>query len=197
MISRLQITAIATVVVLAVAGSLAIAGESVSVRLFTSITVAVSAVGVAVAVFDKWIWRLRLLQGWFVQRPHLWGRWKAQIASQWTDGNGARREPIAATFTIGQTYSRVSIRMESNDSSGVLVAANIVRCDDGSYRLVGIYRNDPRLALRDSSTIHYGAFMLDVEGHPNAPERLRGQYWTDRDTKGEIVASNRDVRLVT
>jgi hypothetical protein len=45
------------------------------------------------------------------------------------------------------------------------------------------------LSVRNRSAMHYGALQLSVAGSP--PERIEGQYWTDRDTKGELSLADR------
>ena len=64
------------------------------------------------------------------------------------------------------------------------IAAEINKASDGTYRLAAVYRNEPKLSVRDRSPIHYGAFVLDVQGDP--AKDLVGHYWTDRNTRGEV-----------
>jgi hypothetical protein len=40
------------------------------------------------------------------------------------------------------------------------------------------------LSVRQRSPIHYGAFVLDVQGDP--AKDLAGYYWTDRNSRGEL-----------
>jgi hypothetical protein len=47
-----------------------------------------------------------------------------------------------------------------------------------------VYRNEPKLSVRDRSPIHYGAIVLDVQGDP--VKELAGCYWTDRNSRGEL-----------
>jgi hypothetical protein len=63
-----------------------------------------------------------------------------------------------------------------------------VRKEDGGFRLVGTYLNEPNITARAASPIHYGTFLLDIEGSANKPSQMRGHYWTDRGTKGEMLA---------
>jgi hypothetical protein len=50
-----------------------------------------------------------------------------------------------------------------------------------------MYLNKPRSSLVKRSPIHHGSTSLKITGNP--PIRLRGHYWTDRDTRGELVFS--------
>jgi hypothetical protein len=70
------------------------------------------------------------------------------------------------------------------ESSSEFVSAEISRAGDGLYRVSGVYRNEPKLSVRDRSPIHYGAIVLDVQGDP--VKSLAGYYWTDRNTRGEL-----------
>jgi len=147
---------------------------------------------ISLAAFDIWLWRWRILQGWFVRRPHLWGTWRVQIVSNWIDpATGRGIEPIDAFLTIRQTYSSIKLRMITNESTGDLLTGELLEKDDGSFRLAGIYRNEPRISARGNSPIHYGAFLIDVEGDATAPGPLKGHYWTDRGTRGELHVGDR------
>ena len=72
-----------------------------------------------------------------------------------------------------------------------MISSTIINSGDGRYKLTGIYRNEPDLQIMERSPIHNGAFVLEVEGHPNSPTTLKGHYWTDRLTKGEMTAVRR------
>jgi SMODS-associating 2TM, beta-strand rich effector domain len=191
-IERIHVGAIVIVAVTTMLVALYLSGEAVSWTWLKSIGASVAATYGATQVFNRFLWRVRLLQGWFVKRPHLWGDWDVTITSLWADPvYKSRPEPIEATFSIKQTYASVHMRMKSKESKGELLSAGIVANGDGSYRLVGTFRNEPDLSIRGRSQIHHGALMLDIEGPPNEPHRLRGHYWTDRETMGEIEARRR------
>lgn len=162
--------------------------EELSAGLLAPFTLTVTALTLLFAMFDKLLWRWNLLQGWFVKRPHLWGTWKAELRSDWIDPEtGEGVPPIEGYMAVHQTRWAISIRLMTAESSGELMTADLLERDDGAFRLSGVYRNEPKLSVRERSPIHYGAFLLDVEGDANAPARLYGHYWTDRNTKGELT----------
>jgi hypothetical protein len=135
--------------------------------------------------FDLWAWRLRFLQGWFVPRPDIRGTWRVELHSDWKEPTAKEVvAPIAAYLVVRQTFSTLSLRMLTSESSSELVAAEIGKAADGTYRLAAVYRNEPKLSVRDRSPIHYGAIVLDVQGDP--VKHLVGYYWTDRSTRGEL-----------
>ncbi len=100
---------------------------------------------------------------------------------QWGDGRGA----VDAALSVRQTYTSSHARLKTDVSQCDLASSQIVDEGSGRFKFTGIYRNEPRLEVRDDSHIHNGAFILDIEGDALKPSSLRGHYWTDRDSKGE------------
>ena len=187
MIDRVQVSALIVVPLASVAVSLVLAGEPLSWNWVKSFGGAVSATVGAMALFDRWAWKQRLLQGWFVNRPILVGDWNFNIRSLWTDPQtDGTPDPIEAKVTIRQTYTQLHLRLETPESSGDFVASRIVAKDDGTYQITGMFRNQPRISIQDRSRTHLGALVLDVLGEPSSPSELKGHYWTDRGTSGEI-----------
>ena len=83
-----------------------------------------------------------------------------------------------------QTFSTLSVQLLTVESASEMVAAEITKAADSTYRLAAVSRNQPKLTARDRSPIHYGAIMLDVQGEPVAS--LSDHYWTDRSSPREI-----------
>lgn len=188
MINRVQVSALILVPLISVATTLLLVGENLTwwkwVAAYGS---AVSATVGALHLFDRWVWKWSLLHGWFVERPVLADKWTFTIKPLWTDPKtGNRQEPINAEVTIRQTYTQLHLRLETPESSGDLIASKIVTKNDGTYQVVGVFRNEPSISIQDRSRIHLGAFVLDVSGESPEPTKLTGQYWTDRGTAGEI-----------
>ena len=187
MIDRVQVSALIVVPLASVAVSLWLAGEPLSWTWLKSFGGAVSATVGAMALFDRWAWKKPLLQGWFVKRPILAGDWTFMIKSLWTDPQANRRpEPFEARVTIRQTYTRLHLRLEAPESTGDFVASKIVAKEDGTYQVSGMFRNQPRISVQERSRTHLGALVLDVIGAQSSPSELKGHYWTDRGTSGEI-----------
>ncbi len=81
------------------------------------------------------------------------------------------------------------------ESRSKLIAHSIDEQEDGIYRLAGVYRNEPNIGLQGQrSEIHHGAFSLEIYGAP--VNRLEGHYWTDRNTRGEMVLSGRKEKII-
>lgn len=60
---------------------------------------------------------------------------------------------------------------------------------EGPRTVAYAYHNTPELPLREGSRPHSGGAVLTVLGEP--PERINGEYWTDRDSKGTFAMDAR------
>jgi hypothetical protein len=144
----------------------------------------------AVMAFDLWLWKIPLLHGWFVRRPVIDGTWGVEMRSNWKNpATGKVPGPVEGYMVIRQTFSTLSLRLLTEESSSELVGTEIVCSSDGLYCVSGVYRNEPRFQVRDRSEIHYGAVWLRIIDEPE--KKLMGHYWTDRETAGEIELGNR------
>ena len=187
MMHSIQVSALTLVPLASVAVSLVLAGEPLSWIWLKSFGFAVSATVGAITFFDRWAWKRHFLQGWFVKRPILAGDWTFDINPFWTDPENAnRRKTIVSKVTIRQTYTKLHLRLKTPDSTSDFIASRIVAKDDGTYQVLGIYQNQPKISVQDRSRTHMGALVLDVAGDPFSPSKLNGHYWTDRGTRGEI-----------
>lgn len=185
MLSRLHLSSILVVAAALWGVILVVEGVAVSGAWLRPFSIVVGALMLLLAVFDLWAWRFRILHGWFVPRPDLRGTWRVELQSDWKDPvTDAVIGPIVAYLVVRQTFSTLSIRMLTAESASELVAAEINKAGDGTYRLAAVYRNEPKLSVRERSPIHYGALVLDVQGDP--VKDLAGYYWTDRNSRGEL-----------
>lgn len=185
MLSRLHLSTILLIAAALWGGMLLLEGVALTGNWFRPFSTVVGVLLLLLVAFDLWAWRFRILQGWFVPRPDLRGTWRVELRSDWKDPKTeAIVGPIVAYLVVRQTFSSLSIRMLSTESASELVAADINKAGDGTYRLAAVYRNEPKLSVRDRSPIHYGALVLDVQGDP--VKALSGYYWTDRSSRGEL-----------
>lgn len=128
--------------------------------------------------FDKFLWRWRPIK-WFHTMPDIQGRWTAELQSSYVSTH------VFGTATIKQTFSSISIRLETDSSTSYLLAERLIRHGDGASEVIAVYQSDPSIHLRGSeSEIHYGAFRYSILGNP--PTEMKGHYWTDRGTSGSI-----------
>jgi hypothetical protein len=175
--------------------SLLSSGEPITWAQARPFTVTVSMLTLICIAFDKWLWRWKLFRGWLVELADIQGSWKATLVSDWTNpATGNRVAPIECLMVIRQSYSTLSARLYTRESSSYLVASKLIRQNDGVFQLFGVYQNNPKIELRgERSEIHFGALMLEANGDPISS--LSGHYWTDRGTRGSITLSARTIEL--
>lgn len=158
--------------------------------------VVVGVITAVVALFNKYMWSWRVFRGWYVKRPDLRGTWKVELKSSWVNPEtGEEIAPIYGYAVIRQSLTFLSFRLMTKESRSVLVAHSIEQQeDDDLFKLVGVYRNEPKIELQGvRSEIHHGSFALEVHGSP--VYELDGHYWTDRATKGGMKISDRVKKL--
>ncbi|MDP3651116.1 MAG: hypothetical protein Q8R67_05465 [Rhodoferax sp.] len=192
--NRLQISIFLFVAAAIWASLLVIEGVAVQSTWARPFSTVVGVLVLLLLAFDLWLWKIPLLQGWFVYRPNIRGTWRIQLQSNWIDPKTNQGIPsIAAFLVIRQTFSMLSMRLHTPESSSELLGAEITKASDSTFRVLGIYRNEPRLSVRDRSSIHYGGLVLDItDGQALA---LSGHYWTDRNTCGEIRSIERKPQI--
>lgn len=184
MISRVHLSTILLFAALIWGVLLIIGGVAVSISWLRPLSTVTGIVLLVLIAFDMRLWRLSFLRGWFVKRPDIHGTWRAVLRSDWIDSTGKATDPIEGYLVARQTFSSLSLRLMTRESESELLAAEIICSSDNTFRIAGIYRNEPKISFQDRSRTHYGAILLQILGTP--PATLRGHYWTDRGSKGEI-----------
>ncbi len=94
---------------------------------------------------------------------------------------------------IRQTYSSLYMRLLTKESGSESLAAAFDHARDGAWSLVTVYRNTPGPLVVHRSRPHFGGLI--VSGRGRHPISLQGQYWTDRDTRGELHMTSRNRKL--
>lgn len=190
MISRFNLTALVLMIVGIWAFFLILAGISVTKEFFSPLSKVVGVVLLLLLVFDRWLWKLPFLQPWFVSTPDVSGTWKGKIISSYIDKKtGDAIGPIDAFLVIYQTFSSINIQMITEESKSDLLSGNFIINGRGPIKIAGIYNNIPYIMKREKSPIHYGGFLLEI--HNGEKVTLEGEYWTDRDTKGNLIFDKR------
>jgi hypothetical protein len=99
-------------------------------------------------------------------------------------------------MVIEQTWTSISLRQLTAESSSSLLGGSIERSGQNGYFVTGVYANWPEISLREErSAPHRGALLLEPHGKP--PSRLSGEYWTERNTKGRLELIERAKPCVT
>lgn len=165
--------------------------QDISRAMLQPFSIVVGVVSLVLVLFDRWLWKLRALHGWLVQRPFLGGTWLVELHSSWADPNsGEAGNTIEGYCVVRETLSHLQMHFLFEESSSRLVAERVQTEDDGSYRIYAVYQNEPLVAVRERSPIHYGALAISVPQGEGA-QRLRGTYWTDRATRGDLYLKER------
>lgn len=190
MMQPIHIKIIAWIAACTFAATLYATGQTVTWQWVRAVSTPVVVLSALFWLFDRYLWKFRLFHGWLVRRPNLSGTWQVTFQSTWVDPKTKQQiGPKIGEIQVRQTYSNLTFQVETEESLGSLVASELLRDIDGTYRFCGSYLNEPKAKYREKSQIHYGTFLLKVEGPSHAPSGLRGAYWTDRKTTGEMSAT--------
>ncbi|MDP5599829.1 hypothetical protein P3809_01815 [Pseudomonas aeruginosa] len=142
---------------------------------------------IAIAIFVKWGWKLRIFRGWLVPFPDLSGTWIGYIYSDWRDPQaGQKPPPIPVMLTVSQTFSHASYLMRTSEmESSSYSEGFLIDPDRQIKKLSYSYTSKPRISLSERSTPHDGSAVFQIIEKPEL--KLSGRYWTERLTKGEII----------
>jgi hypothetical protein len=196
-ITRLHITSFVAITITAWLAVLWLDGFKLSLALLAPIGTVVGFVALLGTLFNKYFWSWPLLKGWYVKRPDLRGTWRVELKSSWIDpSTGLGIAPIYGFVVVRQTLTSLSFRLMTKESRSTLIAYSIGEQEnDDLYKLVAVYRNEPKIELRGKrSEIHHGSLALDIHGSPVSS--LEGHYWTDRGTKGGMRMFERNKVLI-
>lgn len=141
----------------------------------------------AVALFVKWGWKLRMFRGWLVPFPNLNGSWVGYIYSDWKNPEtGQKPPPIPVILTVNQSFFHISCLMRTSEMESSSYSEGFLIDPDRQVKNIAYsYASKPRLSLNERSVPHDGAAVFKIIEKPT--RKLVGRYWTERLTKGEIV----------
>jgi hypothetical protein len=133
-----------------------------------------SALGIAVALyeaFDKWLWR------WFrrlgiVKVPDIQGQWEVEGYTSFE-----QMKPFKAKATIRQTWTHISVYLETEYSASRSLAASLLLNQPEGPTLIYQYRNEPKPNAEKTMHAHMGTALLRLK---NA-EYMEGEYYSGRD----------------
>lgn len=145
---------------------------------------AVLAVSLVLFAFDRFLWKLPFVNS-LAKRPVLHGTWKGTFESDYVYPETGKREgPTEAYLAARQTYSSLHVRFITAKSTSESMACELKTKSDGRYEIYAVYENRPPLLDQQESPVHRGGLILEVVGDP--AHALRGSYWTDRKTQGDL-----------
>lgn len=91
--------------------------------------------------FDRWAWRKTLVHK-VIGIPDLNGVWKC--AAQTLDQSGAITYEWSADINIYQTWEKIKVHLNTDQSRSNSVAASLIKEDGIGFILMYSYRNEPR-----------------------------------------------------
>jgi hypothetical protein len=138
-----------------------------------------AALFVAIAIFDRFLWRWWHVPTFLKSGPVLRGTWRGTVRP--TDGADTEFE---AYLSVRQTFSGIAFRLMTaemtSESSTAVLSTRPEGLTVGEY----VYESTPRESVRQRSPIHFGAARIATVG--NRPRLIEGSYFTSRRTTGEL-----------
>lgn len=199
-IERVHITVFLAISALLWWVTLLLQGTPVTLKHGTPFTVVIGAFGILWIVFDRFLWRFRLLQGWLVKQPDLRGTWRVELQSSFKSKTGESDPMIVCYMGIKQTLSELKMHLMTPQSESWSIASHIIPSPSGNgYQVLCVYINEPNIRLRDKriSEMHKGTAIIDTHGLEARPDTLTAQYWTDRKTMGTMDFTRRIDKVFT
>jgi hypothetical protein len=140
-------------------------------------------------IFIAWAWKFKIFYPWLVPFPNLSGDWEGTIKSNWKE---KELEPIPIEVSITQNFFNVQVRIKTKESRSYSIGASFdIDNERGFQQLFYTYLNTPKAGVRERSEIHYGSTILNFDGFKVT--KMDGEYWTDRETTGEITLTKKNV----
>lgn len=140
-------------------------------------------------LFIAWAWKWKIFYPWLVPFPNLSGNWEGTIKSNWKE---KELEPISIEVSITQNFFNIQVRIKTMESRSYSIGASFdIDNERGFQQLFYTYLNTPKAGVRERSEIHYGSTILNFDGFKVT--KMDGEYWTDRETTGEITLTKKNV----
>jgi len=181
---RLLVQVVTAVVVLVFAVGIWSTGDTVHPGWLRFFSAAVLVATIVLGIWDRWLWGLPLIQRLSRVPRDVRGTWRGTLTSFWEDPvTRARPGPTTVFLVIRQSASQVTVVLLTEESSSRSSLASL--SDEGTgASLTYMYLNRPDSRVEHRSRMHNGSAFLEISGRPAT--RIRGRYWTDRDSRGEL-----------
>ena len=181
---RTLVQVIAAVVVMVFTIGIWSMGGTVNAEWLRFYSIAVLVALAVLTLWERYIWRLPISQKIGSVPRDISGTWKGTLTSFWKNPEtGQSPSPKTVYLVVRQTAVMVSIVLLTDESKSKSSLAKIT-VNDVFTSLTYMYLNRPDSRFEYKSRMHHGSTSLDISGQP--PTRLRGRYWTDRDSRGEL-----------
>lgn len=140
-----------------------------------------------VLLFTKWGWKWKAFRGWLVPFPNLHGSWSGKIYSDWVNPEtGEGVAPIPVMLSVNQSFFHIHCKMMTGEMESFSTSEGF-NIDSARQikQIAYIYTSKPRISLNQRSVPHDGSIVFDIIETPE--RKLKGRYWTERKTLGEIT----------
>lgn len=146
---------------------------------------------IMVSLFIKWMWKWKIFHDWLVPFPNLEGTWEGYILSSWINPkNNERINRIPCILSIKQSFTKISCVLRTAEMTSYSIGEEFRIEDEKQIKQIGYqYTSKPLPLINKRSPTHDGSALFSIVGNP--VNKLNGQYWTARDTKGEIELTYR------
>src|SRR5437867_665037 len=186
---RLLVQVVTAVVVLVFAVGIWSTGGVVKPGWLRFFSLAVLIATIVLGLWDRWLWGLPLIQKLPRVPRDVRGTWRGTLTSFWEDPATKRRpEPKTVFLVVRQSASQVTVALLTEESASRSSLASLSDEETGAS-LTYMYLNRPDSRVEHRSRMHNGSAFLQVSGRPAT--RIRGRYWTDRDSRGELEFGDR------
>lgn len=150
------------------------------------------AISTGLALLWLWemvFWRLSPVQRMRLAQRDIHGTWKRELVPLSNPEDGVvPADPKTVYLVVRQTATTVKAILLTDESKSVSSLASMTS-EDGEASLDYLYAGSPDLRYRHRSPIHNGSCSLSITGAPAV--RLKGSYWTDRNSSGELDFTQR------
>lgn len=181
---RRLVQVVAAVVVIVFAAGIWSSGDVVKPGWLRFFSLAVIVAMVVLGVWDRWLWRLSLIQKLPGVPRDIGGTWRGTLTSFWEDPTTHKRpDPKTVFLVVRQSAWQVGVVLLTEESWSRSSLASLSDEETGAS-LAYMYLNRPESRVEHRSRMHNGSAFLQVSGRPAT--RIRGRYWTDRDSRGEV-----------
>ena len=133
----------------------------------------IGSFGILYQLFDKWLWRIAVFRKiGIVKVPDLNGRWDVEGHTSFD-----RNLSYSGESVIQQTWTRISVFMETDDSRSYSLSASLFVEQPEGCILSYEYQNDPKPGTPLTMHAHRGTCVLRVKDS----SLLQGEYYSGRD----------------
>ena len=156
----------------------------IGLHTFARIPLAITATVITWAGIIEWWWK-RWPFNRVLKVPDLEGTWTGHLESNWVRGKTDPRRQIEIAFVIHQTLVALTVLSYTADRRGCSRVAEFLR-NEAAHTLDLAYIYSLRDEFRAGDGVQQGAAEVSVVGR-----QLRGEYWTNTNTRGRLILSIR------